>query len=119
MISSNQNNPVIKEYRRILGGKIKALRELAGISQLELATRLDYNSDKFISDVETGRKGMKMEKIQELAKIFNVSPHFLFDDTQFTKEEIQLYQKFYATLKKSKKNPQLSATMDVLKKILG
>ncbi|HEY0667632.1 MAG TPA: helix-turn-helix transcriptional regulator [Sphingobacteriaceae bacterium] len=62
--------------------KIKEKRELAKLSQSELATRLDV-SNGFIGQVESSKHPAKynLNHINKLAKIFDCSPKDFLPDT--------------------------------------
>ena len=64
-----------------LGDKIKQLREHKGYSQEELANLLKVHSVT-ISKWESGTQEPRAKKLNELAKIFNVSNEYLLDNTE-------------------------------------
>jgi len=61
-----------------IGGKIKALRTRAGISQLKLAEMLGV-SRPAISQIENGQRKVSAAELDRLAGIFNVSANSLLD----------------------------------------
>jgi transcriptional regulator with XRE-family HTH domain len=64
-------------FRRMLGGKIKALRTGKGITQMELARALGFTSTGAISQVESGQRGLTFESIVNAAKVLGVHAVFL------------------------------------------
>jgi transcriptional regulator with XRE-family HTH domain len=96
------NNDIIQfsdkipfEYKIILGKKIKKLRELLGYSQEKLAELLDYNEKSYICNIETGKKGMSMQKILEAAKLFDVPPQALLSEKDLSKEELEMMRNLW------------------------
>ena len=59
--------------KKLFGYNLKKIRKERGLSQLELATRLDMHFT-FISDIENGKKWVSPETISKLAKELNVQP---------------------------------------------
>ncbi len=62
---------------RIVGTRLRKARELRGISQLQLATRLD-SSRHMISMVEHGRSGLSPGNLSSAAQTLGVSTDYLF-----------------------------------------
>ena len=62
---------------RVVGTRLHKARELRGISQLQLANRLD-NSRHMISMVEHGRSGLSLGSLSAAAQALGVSTDFLF-----------------------------------------
>lgn len=56
--------------KKLFGYNLKKIRKERGLSQLELATRLDMHFT-FISDIENGKKWVSPETISKLAKELN------------------------------------------------
>ncbi|HEY6225417.1 MAG TPA: helix-turn-helix transcriptional regulator [Gemmatimonadales bacterium] len=52
-------------------------RKEAGLSQGELANALGW-SQQSVSDLETGRRGLDMREVPDLAKAFRMKPAKLF-----------------------------------------
>lgn len=103
-----------RPFNIILGKKILALRELQGLNQLDLAFKLGYESTGTISLIETGQAGMKREKVYEAARLFNVPPWVLFDDREYTKEELELYSNFHRLM--DSKDPEFYGAIKALLK---
>lgn len=62
-----------KELHPEIGQRIKELRELKGMEQIELAWKLGYKSQSTVSKWESGTNLPTGKKLIELAKILDVS----------------------------------------------
>lgn len=60
-----------------VGIKIKEIRTLRGLSQEELATKMNYRSRSTINKIELGIADVSSSKIKEFAKVLNVSVSYL------------------------------------------
>lgn len=60
-----------------LGERIKQQREAKGITQLELARKIGYNTTGAISLIESGKRDLSLDKVCEIAKALDVTPHWL------------------------------------------
>lgn len=76
--------------RERFGHRLSVLREGNNMTQLELAYDLGYNSSGTISLIETGQKAMSFDKIEKVARLFNVSPGFFFDNSDIAETDINL-----------------------------
>lgn len=63
-----------KDIKGLFGYNIKRLRKSKGLSQMELANRLDMHFT-FISDIENGKKWVSPETIAKIASLLNVEPY--------------------------------------------
>ena len=61
------------QLRRILGANVRRLRLEMGLTQVELAERLNVGQN-YISDVETGKKSPLLKTLAEFAEILQVQP---------------------------------------------
>lgn len=102
------------EFKKIVGARIKALRKRAGMTQLELADHLGYNSTGMISHVEKGISGMDKDKLLECAKLFNVHPAILMSDESFTNEDVL----FLADISKMCAEKKGTKYMDAIKNLV-
>ena len=66
---------MIPDYR-IIGKRIKNARLAKGMKQEELAEEIDV-SVAFLSRIETGRAGINLKRLTQVAEILNVSPGYL------------------------------------------
>ena len=64
--------------KSIFGANVKKYRELAGLSQSELAERLSCNA-KYISEIETGRSFASSELMEDMIAVLGVPVSFLFE----------------------------------------
>ena len=70
-----------------LGERLKQFRELAGVSQNELAKRAGI-SRPIISDLESNKqKGMALDTAQRLAKALNVTLDMFVGESEGSKTE--------------------------------
>lgn len=67
----------MEELNLILAANISALRQRAGMTQAELAQKLNY-SDKLISKWERGDAAPNAYTLKQLSEIFDVSMDYLF-----------------------------------------
>ena len=63
------------EGRAAAGAWLAKLREESGLSQSELAAKLDEPHYTFISQLETGRRSIPTYQIERLAEALFISPH--------------------------------------------
>lgn len=72
--------------KNLVGQRLKALRERDGISQRDLAYRLQLigvDMDKnVITRIETNKRYVTDLELQAIAKIFNVTYEYLIDGTE-------------------------------------
>jgi transcriptional regulator with XRE-family HTH domain len=69
---------------KIIGNKIKYLRKINEITQVELKKELGFTSTGTISQVENGKKGLKLASLMKVAKIFGVHPAVLISPVDIT-----------------------------------
>lgn len=74
-----------------IGRKIRSLREVAGITQEELALRVGYTNNSMISQIESGGKEPSVGQIKELAAALNVPVHMIVDENEYTEQELKAY----------------------------
>ena len=69
-----------------IGQRIRYLRKETGLSQEELADKLNINTDH-LGRLETGKRGMSIDLLAEISKYFAVSTDYiLFGEKQNTYE---------------------------------
>ncbi len=76
----------MKELREIIPENIVALRKKQGMTQVDLAKKINY-SDKAVSRWEKGEVLPDIETLQALSRIFNVSLSYLLEEHYETKIE--------------------------------
>ena len=67
----------IKELKAVYTANLKTLRTQKKLSQAEISEKV-HITEKFYSDLETGRKWGSFETIVDLANAFGVEPYELF-----------------------------------------
>ena len=67
----------IKELKAVYTANLKTLRTQKKLSQAELSEKINI-TEKFYSDLETGRKWGSFETIVDLANAFGIEPYELF-----------------------------------------
>lgn len=60
-----------------LGEKIRQQREAKGMTQLELAQKIGYTTTGAVSLIESGKRDISIDKVREIAKALDVTPHWL------------------------------------------
>lgn len=69
-----------EEFFKKLGQKIKEIRTANGLSQLQLAIKMDDGSGpNNISDIECGRRNPTLKTVFKIAKALGVEVKDLFD----------------------------------------
>lgn len=81
-------------YMNNLGNKIYELRKMNGLTQQQLAEKLDV-SNKAVSKWELGETTPELDNIHQLAAIFNVSYDYLLSDKEIKIEEEKPTQVIY------------------------
>lgn len=66
--------PEAKQQRKRAGDWLKGLRTTAGLSQIDLAQRLDLKYYTFISQIENGFGRVPTESMEAWAKALGVDP---------------------------------------------
>lgn len=80
----------MNNYKKILSHNIKQKRKSLGLTQYELAERLNVE-DKYLSRLETGTSTPSFALLEKLADVFNITIAELFitEDTEIRKEFIK------------------------------
>lgn len=80
-----------KELHPEIGQRIKELRELRGMEQIELAWELGYKSQSTISKWESGVNLPTGKKLIELAQVLDVSTNEILgmEDTTYTETDLR------------------------------
>ena len=68
----------MKTTRQLLGARIKELRKRRGLTQDQLAERVDL-APRYISLIEVGRSSPSLETMENIARTFEVEVKVLFD----------------------------------------
>ena len=69
-----------------IGHAIRYYRERAGMSQRDFAKALGYKNHTSITKIENGMQDISLSVVEQIAKLFNVSPvtFFYFDNEEFS-----------------------------------
>lgn len=92
------------DIKKILGSKIKTLRQINDVTQEELRKELGYRSTGMISQIEDGTKGMSLEQVIKAARFFNVHPAVLVSDVELDSDDLFMLQRLSIVLKKKGKH---------------
>lgn len=82
-----------------IGKRIRKRREELGITQEELANKLNYKSKTTIAKIENGTNDIVQSKVVEFAKALKTSPAYLMgwidiaEENKPTQEELELFRK--------------------------
>ena len=71
------------DIKKKIGNRIRLMREKKGMTQEQLALKVGYDSRSTICCIETGSRGVPIDKIIEIAKCLDCTPEYL----TFGKEE--------------------------------
>ncbi len=66
-------------YRRIIGRRIKFYRNKLGLTQAQLAEKLDVSA-KYVSSIERGESNVSLNKLDKIAKTLNTDLASLISD---------------------------------------
>lgn len=66
-----------------VGERIKKIRELRGMKQIDLAIQLGYSSERQLQRIEAGDSACNNDKIMELSQILNISTDYLLFGKEF------------------------------------
>lgn len=73
----------LKTRRELIASRLKEARQLAGLSQSQVATLLELHRPA-ISEIEAGRRKVTAEEIVQLAKLYQVEPKWLLGEAETT-----------------------------------
>jgi transcriptional regulator with XRE-family HTH domain len=106
-------------FRAVLGKKIKILRKLKPINQVELAKELGYKSTGTISLIENGIKGMKVSSILKVAKFFDIHPAVLLSPLEMEEEDLKMFSDLMKLMERRKKEPdKIRPYFEAIRKLL-
>ena len=77
----------LKEFNLNVGRRIRKLREERRYSREKLAEMAEMN-DKFLYEVEVGKKGLSAEKLYKLAQSLDTSVEYLASGQQDNKSQL-------------------------------
>jgi transcriptional regulator with XRE-family HTH domain len=108
-----------KEFKTILGKKIKRLRKLNDVTQEDLRKALGLNSSGMISQVEDGTKGLKKENIVRAAAFFGVHPIVLFSPVDMSKEDLEMMNGIMKLIEKKNTSAENKSYYNTIRKLLA
>ncbi len=59
------------------GDRVRKIRDLRGMKQIDLATQLGYTSERQIQRIESGDSSCSIDKLFELSQILDISTDYL------------------------------------------
>ncbi|MFH1981374.1 MAG: helix-turn-helix transcriptional regulator [Pseudomonadota bacterium] len=83
-----------QDAKTLLGKKIKQLRNITNTTQVDLMKAVGYTSTGMVSQIESGERGMTLEKITLAAKFFGVPESFLMNTQEYSDDDLALLRKF-------------------------
>lgn len=105
--------------RKVIGKKIRILRELKEMTQVELGKAVGMSSSGAISQIENGEKGIKLHAILRVADILGVHPIVLLNLDDLDKEELKLMVDMMSFMKKKHRDPAaLKPHFDAIKRLI-
>ena len=108
-----------EDMRKIMGKKIRILREMNNVTQMELGKILGYASTGAISLIENGIKGMKNVVVIKAAEFFRIHPSVLLLPSEMGREELEIYSAVMNLMDEYRKNPKrMRPYLENLKKSL-
>lgn len=99
-----------------LGLKIRNLRKIAGMSQEDLAEKLDIAINT-LSNIERGNAFMTSNTLEKISAIFGIEYSELFD-FESEKDCEKMYESILSRLNLAKNNPTILAYLDTITKVL-
>ena len=73
--------------KRIFGKNVRYFRYKKGYTQEKFAEKVDLNAS-YVSELESGKYGPTFEKVETIAKVLNVKPYILFQETENTNQKL-------------------------------
>lgn len=88
-------NYTVETFNKNLGKRIALYREIAGLTQTELADKVGYKDRTSITKIENGTVKIPMKKLQAIAKELNttIQTLCLIDENIIEEEETELLTK--------------------------
>lgn len=112
MQSDNSNLKRLK-----IAEKLKKARELSGLSQAQVALKLDVQRPA-ISEIEAGRRKVSAEEIIEFSKLYKVDSSWLLNedvDSEITKGKLKFAARELSKMSEEDKN-KLFELLNILPK---
>lgn len=68
--------------KKAVGVRLKEIRKRRGLTQSELAAKLDYSSERQLQRIENGETSCSVDKLMEIAQILEVTTDYLLFGTE-------------------------------------
>ena len=65
------------ETDRTIGARIRRARDIEGLTQPELASKIGYKSGTAISLIESGERSVQIGDLEKIARVLHQDVHFL------------------------------------------
>lgn len=106
----------MKEVRKLLGQRIRDLRNLRGLTQEQLGERADVNY-KYLGAIERGEKNPSTDNLAKIAEALDIKLHELFI-LEHEIEDIRLLKKRIDDLLKDASKKEFKMIYRIIKAIL-
>lgn len=73
--------------KQIFGKNVRYYRYQKNYTQEKFAEKVDLNAS-YVSELESGKYGPNFEKVEEIAKVLDVLPYVLFQETSNTHKKL-------------------------------
>jgi transcriptional regulator with XRE-family HTH domain len=103
------------DLKKIFGKKIRHLRKLQDVTQMDLARALGMTSSGAISQVENGTKGLAFENVGKAAMFFGVHPCELLSSNHANKDDLALLKGVMQVIANKKTSKNYEAIQSLLK----
>ncbi len=84
-MESSENSKYVE-----IGRRIKDARENEGLKQVELAKQLEYSSPTFISLIEDGKRKVRIDDLEKIAKILHRDVNFFITGKDNNPQTVQM-----------------------------
>ena len=106
----------MSDIKKKLGKKIKYYRELKGLTQEELAERIDFNC-RSLSFIECGTNFVTADSLEKLCRELCVTPKQLFDFDYYSQNPEDIEKELTKLINKNKE--KLTDLYNILRGFLG
>ena len=86
--------------KKLIGRKIRMLRESKGWTQEDLGLKIGIEQSN-ITRIEKGKKFISMDKVYKILEVFDISFDYLFEDVLVASQPLKTDDLFYSTLRNS------------------
>jgi len=89
---------VKKGYLLVVGAKMKKLRRICGLDQVEVMRAMGYSSTSSVSQIEKGIKGMAFKRLESAAELFGVPAVVIASEKDYTLENLEMIKGLYTII---------------------